>query len=166
MPKRKEAVTIVIFNPLTGLMLATHRKDDANAWGMPGGKVDDGESPLEAVVRELGEETPYVALIDNIEYLGVRPCKGEVDYDVHTYLVKDANLLKLNISLIGVEQNYGWVHPRLLTKGPFANFNSLLFSEFAEKIFGKLYNHLVWNKQHKQHIDNMPDEFPEDYEVN
>ncbi len=162
----KEAVTIVCFNRMNGLMLATHRKHSVAEWGLPGGKIDEGESPLEAVVRELGEETPYVALIDNIEYLGVRPCYGEVYYDVHTYLVKDASLLKLNISLKGVEQNYGWVHPRLLTKGPFANFNSLLFSEFAEKIFGKLYNHLVWNKQHKQHIDNMPDELPEDYEVN
>lgn len=162
----KQACTVVCFDPLTGLMLATHRKDDFSSWGMPGGKVDPGESPLEAVIRELGEETPYVALIDNIEYLGVRPCYGEVYYDVHTYLVKDASLLKLNISLKGVKQNYGWVHPRLLTKGPFANFNSLLFSEFAEKIFGKLFNHLVWNKQYKQHIDNMSDEFPEDYEVN
>lgn len=162
----KEAVTIVIFNPLNGLMLATHRKDDETAWGMPGGKIDDGESPLEAVVRELGEETPYTALIDNIEYLGRRPCYGDASYNVHTFMVKDATLLKLNISLKGVEQNYGWIHPRLLTRGPFANFNSLLFSEFADKIFGKLFNFLEWNKQPKQNIDNMPDEFPEDYEVN
>lgn len=152
MSKRKEAVTIVALDTRTGLMLATHRKDDESAWGMPGGKVDPGESPLEAVVRELGEETPYTVIIDNLEYLGVFPCYGEVDYDVHTYLVKDANLLKLNISLIGVEQNYGWVHPRLLTFGPFADFNTKLFSEYSEKIFGKLYKYLQWNKPNKQPI--------------
>lgn len=152
MPKRKEAVTIVVFDTRTGLMLATHRKEDISQWGMPGGKIDENESPLEAIVREFSEETPYSVLINNLEYLGVYPHYGPTDYDVHTYLVKDANLLKLNISLIGVEQNYGWVHPRLLTFGPFADFNTKLFSEYSDKIFGKLYKYLQWNKPNKQPI--------------
>ncbi len=38
MPKRKEAVTIVVFDTRTGLMLATHRKHSVAEWDLPGGK--------------------------------------------------------------------------------------------------------------------------------
>lgn len=151
----KEAVTIVVFDHRTGLMLATHRKDDASNWGMPGGKIDEGESPLEAVIRELGEETPYTVLINNIEYLGLRFCEGEVNYNVHTYMIKDTSRMYINLSLSRVEQNYGWVHPRLLTFGSFAKFNNELFSEYSENIFGKLRRHLQWDKPHKQPINGV-----------
>lgn len=144
MPKRKEAVTIVVLDTRTGLMLATHRKEDISQWGMPGGKIDENESPLEAIVREFSEETPYNVLINNLEYLGVYPCYGPTDYNVHTYMVKDASMLKINLSLKNVEQNYGWIHPRLLTVGPFAYFNKTLFAKHKDKIFGKLYPFIDW----------------------
>lgn len=159
----KEAVTIVVYDKRTGLMLATHRKDDCTKWGMPGGKIDPGESALEAVIRELGEETPYTALINNIEYLGMFPCNGEVYYDVHTFLVPDPSKLMINLSLKGIEQNYAWVNPKLLTSGPFADFNSKLFNQYQDRIFGLNNSNVVNNKRY---FDNMPDEFPEDYEVN
>lgn len=37
--------------------LSVSRKDDHEKKGLPGGKVEPGESPVEAVVRELREET-------------------------------------------------------------------------------------------------------------
>src|SRR5690348_15915778 len=55
-----EAACCLIIND-RGLVLAVSRKDDPTAYGMPGGKVDPGESPLEAAARELEEETGYVA---------------------------------------------------------------------------------------------------------
>ena len=39
-----------------GKILACQRKT-SSLWGYPGGKVDTGESPLHAIIREVGEET-------------------------------------------------------------------------------------------------------------
>ena len=38
-------------------------------WTLPGGKVEHGEDPFEAVVREVAEETGYV--VEVVELLGV-----------------------------------------------------------------------------------------------
>jgi len=37
-----------------------HRQDsksEGNKWGMPAGKIDRGETPIEAILREINEET-------------------------------------------------------------------------------------------------------------
>ncbi|MFD1512640.1 NUDIX hydrolase [Halomarina rubra] len=51
-----------------GRLLLQHRADDGT-WGIPGGWVDPGESPTEAVVREAREETGLV--VEAVESLGV-----------------------------------------------------------------------------------------------
>ncbi len=40
-----------------GLVLAVSRKDNHEDFGLPGGKVDDGETHMAAAIRELKEET-------------------------------------------------------------------------------------------------------------
>ena len=50
-----------------GLVLACQRRRDASnslKWEFPGGKLENGESPESAVVRELREELGIDALID------------------------------------------------------------------------------------------------------
>ena len=50
-----KTVTALLFKD--GRVLSVSRKDDSTALGLPGGKVDPGESLEEALVRELFEET-------------------------------------------------------------------------------------------------------------
>ena len=46
------------------------------AWFQPGGHIDDGESPIEAAIREVYEETGFICALDSG---GLEP----VDVDVH-----------------------------------------------------------------------------------
>jgi len=62
--KAKLAATALIYREeLKGLdltkaqLLGVSRKDDHNDFGLPGGKVEDGESLYEGMVREVKEET-------------------------------------------------------------------------------------------------------------
>lgn len=55
-----------------GEILILHRQDykpEGNTWGLPAGKVDEGENELEAMVREIGEETGLVIEPAALEYL-------------------------------------------------------------------------------------------------
>lgn len=54
---REAAVMLVIKN---GLILAISRRDNPNIFGLPGGKVDPGETHMEAAIREAQEETNIV----------------------------------------------------------------------------------------------------------
>jgi len=47
-----------------------------NQWLQPGGHIDDGESPIEAAIREVYEETGFVCILDS-------DCMDPVDIDIH-----------------------------------------------------------------------------------
>lgn len=53
-------------------ILLLHRQDhkrEGNTWGIPGGKVDAGEEILEAMVREIYEETELKISCENLSYV-------------------------------------------------------------------------------------------------
>ncbi|WP_431278849.1 NUDIX hydrolase [Leifsonia poae] len=43
------------------ILLAHWRENGRSGWTLPGGGIDPGEDPVDAVVREIAEETGYVA---------------------------------------------------------------------------------------------------------
>lgn len=53
----KAGVMIIVSD---GLILCVSRKDDHTKFGLPGGKIEKGESALSAAIRETFEETCFV----------------------------------------------------------------------------------------------------------
>lgn len=54
----------IIFNE-SGQVLLSHRRD-VDAWNLPGGGVESGELPTEAVLREVEEETGLEVVIERL----------------------------------------------------------------------------------------------------
>jgi len=61
------SVTIVNFNEEGKILLLHHR--DTNRWVAPGGSIEPGETPADAAVREMYEETGL--FVDLVEIIGV-----------------------------------------------------------------------------------------------
>lgn len=65
--------TSICFIQYQDKFLMLHRQDQkpqGNTWGVPGGKLDPSESPLNAVVREVFEETGVKLIEDKTNYFG------------------------------------------------------------------------------------------------
>jgi 8-oxo-dGTP pyrophosphatase MutT (NUDIX family) len=75
-------------------ILGVTRKYNHSDWGLPGGKLDPGETALQAIVREAKEETGLdifnVELLDQrvfkdrLVYLFKAEWSGEIEYDPQT----------------------------------------------------------------------------------
>ncbi len=66
-PLRLTIVVAGVIHDHTGRVLLARRpagRHMAGLWEFPGGKVDDGEAPAAALVRELAEELGVMALVD------------------------------------------------------------------------------------------------------
>ncbi|MFC1730665.1 8-oxo-dGTP diphosphatase [candidate division KSB1 bacterium] len=80
--------------PITDTEILLGRKKvrwGAGKWNGFGGKIEDGETPKEATVRELEEECGLCAHQDNLEKVAVLLFyfNGEPKFLMHTYLVRD-----------------------------------------------------------------------------
>lgn len=98
-------------------ILLLHRqehKSQGNLWSIPGGKIDKGETPLQAVIREVKEETGYDFSKHPIENLGTVYIEYN-DKDHFTYhmfrtkLVGDPSDVKINFL---EHKGFTWVTPK------------------------------------------------------
>jgi 8-oxo-dGTP pyrophosphatase MutT (NUDIX family) len=99
-------------------ILGVTRKYDHTLWGLPGGKLDTDETPLEAIIRETKEETGLdirnIKLIDNrkyrdrLIYLYIADWSGSIQYDVET------------------EGKCDWITWEHLISGPFGEYNKII----------------------------------------
>jgi 8-oxo-dGDP phosphatase len=83
-------LTLVVDDDDQVLMLWRHRfATDEWGWELPGGILDPGESPAEAAVREVEEETGWRPL--TVEHLvSFQPMPGMVDTPHDVYLARGA----------------------------------------------------------------------------
>jgi 8-oxo-dGTP pyrophosphatase MutT (NUDIX family) len=84
-----------------GKVLLLHRTKD-KLWGLPGGKIEDGETPLDAALRECDEETGYrPAKATQFDYSN----DGIVEFTTFIHTDKEPFTPKLNSE----HSEYMWV---------------------------------------------------------
>jgi 8-oxo-dGTP pyrophosphatase MutT (NUDIX family) len=117
----KQAACCLIMSD-DGKVLAVSRKDDPTAFGLPGGKVDPGETAEEAAGRELQEETGLTATALHPIFV-----RRDGDGFVTTTFACEAEG-EINTPESGVIR---WVTPDVLFNGPFGDYNKRLWKKLG-----------------------------------
>lgn len=68
---------VVVINDRREVLLLDHALRPGNSWGLPGGFIESGEQPEEAIRRELREETGIE--LENLGLLRVRTIRRHVE---------------------------------------------------------------------------------------
>jgi len=113
-----EAVQVVIVNP-EGLVCLVSRKHDHDDFGLIGGKVDEGETPRQAAVRECMEETGIT--ISNLRVIFSMHRKGRMGY---TYIADYSG--EINYDKEKEPHVVKWAKMVEATKGSFAYWNKMV----------------------------------------
>ena len=113
-PRAEIAALYLEYNDLILLLHRHQYKTQGNRWGIPGGKVDKNETPLQAVIREVKEETGYDVSSQPIENLGTLYVEHtEKDHIVYhmfrTKLQGDPGAVKINFN---EHKGFTWVTPQ------------------------------------------------------
>ena len=105
-------------------------RPNSKQWGLVGGKVDPGETTLQAILREVQEEVGLTLDPTLLQEAFTQVCPGEVDYLTTTFVYPDMNFSKLG----NIKMEAGLFFS-LITKeslcdiklSPFAGYNRQLF---------------------------------------
>jgi len=98
-----------------GEILLLHRHDhksEGGRWGVPAGKIDQGENELEAIIREIKEETGQKVLAEELEYLSKVYVKyPEYHFIYHMFRVKLDKKADVILST-SEHKDYKWIAPQ------------------------------------------------------
>lgn len=136
MKHQKQAVLLLVVNPLNGQeVLSVSRKDDHKKLGLPGGKVDEEETLLNALLREIKEELNFELDPSKVEFLFQ---DWDEDYDTLTYVYSgDVSTLSQDpwINSEGALVEYV-LASKLINplSSPFSDYNLKMFKRFISDL--------------------------------
>ena len=111
------AAVALIFNKDKTKLLGVSRKDNSTLFGLPGGKVDVGESMSEGVIREVKEETGL-----NVKSVAPIFLREDGEFVAAVYLVTDYEG-EVSTKESGV---VAWITFEDLKQGAFSEYNTKL----------------------------------------
>lgn len=98
-------------------ILILHRQDtksEGNRWGIPGGKLNKGEPLIEAIMREVFEETGFQLERDKVHYVGkvyIKVPNFDFEYHMIDYQqpIEQPGTVKINFR---EHKGFTWVTPK------------------------------------------------------
>lgn len=132
------AACILIPSQYITHFLAVSRKENKQSWGLPGGKLEEGESACTAAIRETYEETGLIITPDQLSVLAADQVLGTdgKDYWVTTFLCeKTPHNIRSMRPEKGIE--IAWQEANWLTNdahSPFASYHALVMDAFERQI--------------------------------
>jgi 8-oxo-dGTP pyrophosphatase MutT (NUDIX family) len=128
--KIKEAVVALIIQD--GLILSISRRNDKTKFGLIGGKVDPGETLIEALIRETKEESSVLIKDHVFLYERIEPGGPDgIDFFSRCYYISDWSGVPASLE----EGEVTWLTEEELTstKAAFPEFNKRALEVFKLK---------------------------------
>jgi 8-oxo-dGTP diphosphatase len=98
-----------------GQILLLHRpphKSQGDKWGAPAGKIDLGETPLEAIIREIREETGLIKQPTDLTHFNTVYVRyPDLDFTYHTFVTQFSERPVITINSTE-HSEYTWVTPQ------------------------------------------------------
>lgn len=110
------------------VLLRSHSEESSRTWGIPGGKLEINETPLQCLIREIKEELDLKAAEQELTFKYVAYVKHpKIQYVLHVYMwhLEEVPNIKLNDD---EHQDYKWqpikqFHELKLLDGQLEAFN-------------------------------------------
>lgn len=84
-PHCEVSATLCRFDDHVLFLKTAQGKQYRDLWGLPAGKLDPGESPLEGAIRELREETDIDLSSHHLEFVVTAYVREGLDFLFHLY---------------------------------------------------------------------------------
>ena len=108
-------------------------RPNSKQWGLVGGKVDPGETTLQAIVREVQEEVGLTLEPTSLQEAFTQVCPGEVDYLTTTFVHPDMDASELG----NIKMETGLFFS-LITKENLCDINLSPFAGYNQQLFESL----------------------------